>query len=463
MYTENTYKIDEEAIKKSFAFTETKLTHKQDGRFKLLPFVANDKKLVNEFSGVVGAFSRAICGKKLNTDFNAESFLEEVADTIGDYGDDTNNRENFKDLVRTMFLEGNKLIDFDIKTINYIPSTSAEDKIASFITSVLLDKESVKNIEDNYNKEVENILYRLVLKSLPELKEKNISLGEYYCYIPFIKELFIEDFKFIISNEELYKNNLKRLLEYYYMFYISQLSMKLNKFENVDLDKPEILYYTLDWEKTSKARTAYRLGLNNIKNNIDNLFSHAIVLELLNHSNLEGQHSYVDLAKVFDNMDEQIIDNEIENLINLYTNQINDVSWSDFKYKNKEDRINGFNGVNKLFNSVVYQFGGSSTRLGANKKYSKWYTEFYQKNFGKRRGSLGYNLNITEDDIILMTKICIKYEDKLKLNILFEEFEKRGLLFDTDSKRNIIQLFEKLNILEKKSDSGDAQYVKSIL
>ncbi|WP_010250378.1 DNA phosphorothioation-dependent restriction protein DptG, partial [Acetivibrio cellulolyticus] len=32
-----------------------------------------------------------------------------------------------------------------------------------------------------------------------------------------------------------------------------------------------------------------------------------------------------------------------------------------------------------------------------------------------------------------------------------------------DSKYKIIEIYEKLNILEKKSDSGDAQYVKSIL
>ena len=70
---------------------------------------------------------------------------------------------------------------------------------------------------------------------------------------------------------------------------------------------------------------------------------------------------------------------------------------------------------------------------------------------------------MTEDDIILMTKICIKDRGKLKLNNLFEEFEKIGLSFDRDSKMKIIQLYEKLNLLEKKSDSGDAQYVRSVL
>ena len=41
--------------------------------------------------------------------------------------------------------------------------------------------------------------------------------------------------------------------------------------------------------------------------------------------------------------------------------------------------------------------------------------------------------------------------------------EHRGLFFDRDSKNKIIELYEKLNLIEKKSDSGDAQYVRANL
>ena len=70
---------------------------------------------------------------------------------------------------------------------------------------------------------------------------------------------------------------------------------------------------------------------------------------------------------------------------------------------------------------------------------------------------------MTEEDIILMTKICIGDNGRMKLNKLFNEFEVRGISFDRDSKTKIVQLYEKLNLLEKKSDSGDAQYVRSVL
>ena len=96
--------------------------------------------------------------------------------------------------------------------------------------------------------------------------------------------------------------------------------------------------------------------------------------------------------------------------------------------------------------------------------YNKKYIEFVQKNFGKRRGTLGYTIGVTENDIIMFTKIILaENEGKLKLSLLFEKFEERGLIFDRESKRKITELFEKMNFLEKRSDSGDAQYVKSVL
>ena len=149
-------------------------------------------------------------------------------------------------------------------------------------------------------------------------------------------------------------------------------------------------------------------------------------------------------------------------MIKKYKNAVNDIDWTKFKKSNKQSSVNGFNLIYELFDIVRYQFENSS-RSGPNRGYGNWFVKYVEKNFAKRRGPLGYNLNMTEDDIILMTKICINNNEKLKLNELFEEFELIGLFFDRDSKTKIVELYEKLNLLEKKSDSGDAQYVKSVL
>ena len=461
MCDEIKYNLSLDEISTAFKFTEKGLTHKQGGRYKLLPYAANEKTLVSEFSGVVGAFSRIISNKELKGEFNADAFIDEVAEQIGEY-EGNSSKEVFKDIVRTMFLDGNNLVDFDIKTINYISSTSADEKIASFLFSTLFDKSLSEDVVKHYDRPINNALYRLVLKALPELKEKRFSIGDYNCYLPFVRELFIKDFKFILSNEELYKSSLKRFLEYYYMFYVSQLVMKLKKFEKADITVPDKLYYTLSWESTSKNRTAYQFGWEKIKGSVSSLFSHAITLELLNYHNLDRQLGYIELAEIFSKNDKWHIENEILAVFDAYRNQIKDKPWSDFKEIARETEVNGFNYVYKLFDAIEYQFVKSS-RTRAYDAYKNWFVKFVQDNFAKRRGQLGYNLNITEEDIILMTKICINNEGRMKLNKLFDEFELRGLFFDRDSKAKIVQLYEKLNLLEKKSDSGDAQYVRSVL
>ena len=52
---------------------------------------------------------------------------------------------------------------------------------------------------------------------------------------------------------------------------------------------------------------------------------------------------------------------------------------------------------------------------------------------------------------------------KIKLNDLFIEYERRGLFFDRYSKEKIVELLNTWNLIDKKSDSGDAKYVKRIL
>lgn len=464
MNEEKRYKLDFEKIETAFKFKDNGLTHSQGNQFKLVPYAANEKTLVSNFNGVVGSFSRVVCNKELKNEFNFTEFIENIVDEIGEF-EGTSSKDVFRDVIKTMFVDKESLVDFDIKTINYISSTNADEKIAKFLYSIFFDDKLKSLVLEHYDRTVENILHKLILNSLPKLKEKEYSIEKYKCYLPFIKDLFIKDFKFIIENEELYKNSLKRFLEYYYMFYVSQLAMKLSKFEKADLTKPETIYYTLSWESTSRNRTAYKFGWGLLKNNVNSLFSHAITLEFLNYHELNEQLGYVELFNLFENEYQPEIENDIENLCNEYISRRKEgIVWDDFIVKRKNHENKAFNKVYKLYEAIEYQFDNkNSTRGRANQAYNNWYIRFVYENFAKKRGSLGYNLNLTEEDIILLTKICINNKNKLKLSFLFNEFEKRGIFFDRDSKIKIIQLYEKLNLLEKKSDSGDAQYVRSVL
>ena len=72
-------------------------------------------------------------------------------------------------------------------------------------------------------------------------------------------------------------------------------------------------------------------------------------------------------------------------------------------------------------------------------------------------------LTLTEDMVLFLTKICIKEKDRIRLKEVFDEFAARGVFLDDTSKDKVTEYYEKLNLIEKKSDSGDAKYVKRIL
>ena len=72
-------------------------------------------------------------------------------------------------------------------------------------------------------------------------------------------------------------------------------------------------------------------------------------------------------------------------------------------------------------------------------------------------------LNLTEETLIFITKLCIKNQKQMRLKDVFNAFEKRGIFLDSFSKEQVASYYEKLNLIEKKSDSGDAKYVKRIL
>lgn len=465
------YELDLEGIKSDWKFKKEEeiipgqfnlSRHYHCIKFKLLPYVANDKKVVSTLDGVIGEFSRIICDKKLKDVFETKEFIENICDEIEEF-ESEDSKQNFKNIINTMYINNNKLVNFDIKTINYIESTSGEEKYARFLFSIFIDNEIKEKAKEYYNKDNNNILNRLVLRALPQLKDTKSANENYKCYLPYIKELFKRDFMFILQDEELYKNSIKRFLDYYNMFYVSQLCMKLIKFENADLTKSEPLYYTLGWESTSKNRTAYKYGYEKLKESMKSLFSHVVTLELLNNVvNNNEQFGYVELYKTFQENNSEKIAQNIEQLLDEYKKRVCDVKWDEFKVIHKDSNNIAFSKVYELFDTLEYQFS-VSTRGRAYEAYKNWFKNFIEANFGKRRGSLGYTLSLNEEDIILLTKICINTNEKLKLSTLFEEFEKRGVYLDRDSRTKVIQLYEKLNILEKKSDSGDAQYVRSIL
>lgn len=487
------YTLDVEKFKKNYGISDSKkgLQHKPGNRINILPYVTNKsegtiKEEVSRFKECIGAFSRNVTKKKVCNRHNNEELLDKIISNVREI--EEKDKTIFKRILGELFLDQNDNLEiFHPKVFNYIIPTSPNKdpnkkqhekdfkklpntKIGKFSFDVLIGKnrEIIEKINKIYDEKPNNVLIELVVASFDALEDSEDSLEmEYYNCIPYVSKIFAEDIGFMVKKHEFYIENIEKLLKIYYFFYVSQLALQLKKMFKAEDCEPTKVYFNLNWEKASSTRDSYKEGWKKVKSAVEPLFAHANCLEMINHINVEEKLTYIKVKEILENTsdeeDERFV-KAIDDLINIYETNITDIEWEDFSLAHIDDDHIVYEKICELFKKINYQFNKSKgNRQKAYNQYAAWFITFCKENFLRNGRRLGHILSLDEDYVLLITKLAIKDQEKIKLKELWTEFEKRGIYFDRESKSILTQLFDKLNILEKKSDSGDAQYVKRIL
>lgn len=431
----------------------------------LVPFkTKTDKNQYEDFSGVVGAFSRILSGISAKKTLDIKMMKNKMRQKMDDCSDE--DFEILFHIVENMYFDKNKLIPINTRALSYIDCNISQQQVAEYLFSLFVDstdlKEKYKAMEES---EDTNVLQKLVFESLEnDNTDSIVNITHADCFLPYVKEVFVKDFEVLLTNTTLYQDNIYRFLAYYYMFYVSQLAVKLSKFEHGNRNEIEKVFVTLYEEVVTKVRPGYEYGWKYVKDKVGHMFSHSVVLEMLSHN---VQNAHLDYIGYFNHFDKSINDekvaDEIKHIREQYMNWIQ-LDYSGCKHNVEKDTTCATSTeIKKLFETIDYQFINGGRRSHYN-GYNKKFIDFVQKNFGKFRGIYGYTLSVHESDIVMFTRLILFENDgKIRLAKLFDEFAKRGLLFDRESKKHIVELFEKMNVIEKRSDSGDAQYVKYIL
>jgi len=475
-------------------FKRGSFSHITGNRIKILPFTTKYSKDCDldfrMFQGIVGECFRI----SNNTSFTKElvkdkenSFKKKLRNYIIDKAlkkVDTDKTEDLEEVIIHLFFEDDgALIKFNNKMLPYMHFISEHSMLKEtsafiydiFLTNDLLNQDSLTHSLND------NLFYKLIVECLPPLEPKPKSTEKllYTDLLIEITELFRKDLNFLASKNELLLNHIEDLFKYYYFFYLSQLAIRLNTFGESKTLNP--IYFSMDWETLSETRPSYNFGWKKIVYDLENLFAHANTIELLNFITINGENigdysSIVIYFKELTNPEQEILINKIKELSNFYKPQIEALK-SPFKaLENWEkcERILPSSLKNKKFNNEIqeelyslfyrinYQFKNSGRDKPYN-DYASWLIQFCKINYTKTRGRLGSTTVINQETLLFFTKICIADNEKIRLKELWNELEQRGLTFDEASKVEIVKLFERINLLEKKSDSGDAQYVKSII
>lgn len=454
-----------EDLRNSLAIKQNKvgLKHTINKKAPLLPFPtrANERaKFVKGFQGVLGEFTRLVSGNKLKEELNLEELIRKTNKVVKVSKED---QSHFEQILRTFLQDNYSTIKiFHPHLFQYLPFSEGADRkgeqeISKFLIDILLDeKDEIKSVF--CKGESTDLISRLVLGQLEHLEPYERE-RHYVNQIPFISKMFKDDFMFLAKHKDYFKTHYYLFVSYYYFLYITQLNLKLSQGSRADFERNNEVYFTLDWESTSKNRKGYTQGYQMIKDAARHLLIHINCLEHLNFlMGVERACCYPQLKEVYEKLETQDRTLFLEMLRDWIMEYRGHLSLEFFE-ENLELEYDML--VHSLFNSIEEAYE-KSTMQGSGSRYALSLEEIGKKYFLKTRGSLGYMLNISQDMLLLMTALSLKDERK-PLKQVFTDLEARGLFFDRYSKEEIVQLFDKLNLIDKKSDSGDAQYVKPIL
>lgn len=421
----------------------------------------------NGFLHIIGALSRIICNKSIELPKDVKIVDNIVENEFMDYDDE---KYYIKKLVSNYLGDGDNLNIFHPKLFLFLPLTEgvdtktndmrkAEKKLAKFLNDVLFKDIDFKGFFENYKGD-SNILIQFIIENLVNLENMGYEV-EYLIPKPlkFIKQTFEEDIKFVLEkNESFLIENFESIVIFYYFFYISQFSIYVNKSEKVDGVMP--LYFLLDWEKAGKNRKAIKhyKKLNDYFNDLlIKMYSTEYLNVLIDRDNNEGNLIYFEIKEYVNKLENQN-KQEFLKYLKLWIKDLRDAkNLGECSFDNDFESL-----VKLLEDTITLGIKDKDGTFTTKRHYARNAIEFVKKTFIKSRGRYGLVLNISQEFLLLITALVVK-DDKMRINDLFKEYEKRGLFFDQESKKEIVNRLDNLTYIDKKSDSGDAQYVKSIL
>ncbi|NMA91046.1 MAG: DNA phosphorothioation-dependent restriction protein DptG [Amphibacillus sp.] len=341
-------------------------------------------------------------------------------------------------------------------------------KYGDFMRDILItDKDKFKEVFSN--DQIDDILTHLLINQKNVLQERGPSKRSYSSLLPLITELYEEDLLYLSNYKDYFIHSFSLISHFYVFMYISQLVFKFSSFTKANYNELEPLYFTLDWEQLSRRRKAVE-DLNSFKfilSKLDYFFPHIHTLSQLSHNKANvkeyelGTSKKIEVltySKMKELLETKVLD-EHDFLIELRTWMVDYTEI--FRKEFKEEYTPEFTDIDGAFEELFHLVdrGTSDT---VSQKFGRNYEDLGANQFIKSRGSIGRVFNITHEFLLLLTAVSVKKE-RIPLNQLFAEYEKRGVLLDHYSKSEVVYTLDKLNLIDKKSDSGDAQYVKPVL
>lgn len=458
----NTFELNFDAIKKVIGETGYSLNRRKNTY--VTPFPTRNPERANfeaGFSPVMAAVLRVIGNESKYYERNDQA-VEEIIEN-GKF-DQEPSKAAFANYLKNEMKEIENGNVYKFEQLKYIPftETSKEAKGELMYFHFFYDlfiRQNIEEIQEIFSA-VESQDLLSTIMNLTMVEQANFDEpAQYKQLFPFMQKQFVEDLRVLATNPTFLITNLEEFFVQYCYFALTQMIVQTNRYTAFNAEKPFPVVLFLNTESTQKWRDGYRYGYKLLKEEFRYFYAHEHVLNILGANTFadNGNWFYHDYATFFKEQgpeaEQQFVQSIYQWIEEVMAVRIDDVTPIPYKHQTLEEAFRDLVELVRLqVKDEVYS------------RYTKAFDMFLRRFYRKNGGSLGSLLAVSPKQLLTMIAVCVGPKNsRLELNYLWAELEKRGVFLDDQTKEEVVHLLDQLNYLDKKSDSGDAQYVKAIL
>lgn len=455
------YKLDYERINKSLGKSYQLYRRKKTHVLPLPTREPDRAKFERGYISIVGGVVRRMNQKSIKQEENQDLY-EQLSSLVGFSNEES--EDLFNHFVQKQLKELYDGKTNSLQQLEQVPLAESKNEQKGEVDYINFFYDTfIRGDENNVKEMLQRIdsphIINDLLSNMTATDENQSQQPEqlYRNHFPDLKEQFLKDLDLLSQNESFFFGNIATLFVHYTIVAISQTVLQTNHLCNFKQNEFIPVYYVLHWEKAAKWRQSYKHGFKLLREQMTDFYAHEHTLNIL------GFNTFTNEQNMFYHDYKQLLHKSGPEAEKEFIKSIYD--WMETVYSTRKDiDVESYlvdktidDAFNDLLNAVKK---GVSDEI--NSRYPKAFEALITHFFRKHGGSLGTLLSLTREQLLLLVAVSVGNE-RIELNQLWLELEKRGVWLDYVSKEEVVLTLDKLNYMEKKSDSGDAQYVKSIL
>ena len=451
----------------------------QEG-IKLLPFNSNPASAYDKkcgLHGTTGEFFRLWDndGTKPIEDFE-KSAVEPVKEYLVNQKQmPTAQVPEFVRMMRDiMFVNGNLNIT-DSAFIKYLPLVPNDErisikdrkkyndgqrKLANYLYSMLSDEMQISGHSET------PILFSKILQEAltPFGVSSDDSKERDYIVLPYIKKSFEEDLGWMLKQEESVKVKYLHLLLHFYACYaVTQAIVRITAKDKQSEDEPAPFYFILNSERASVNHDAVVRGWSYQipKSSLDKLYGKSQALDILNSVLGSNVGFYNNIRKVLNQTDFEDNRELCNKLLSKYQEEKREVFNRRSSESGSIEEIEiDVHSYDEFISTLELLCTGLQSPSYISRMRKKVIDLLSVRFLQSRRGNF---VLVLDNEMLTFLVALFTKSKKTKLEDLYKLFNKYGIYFNRGSRLAIEEYLLKLNLLDRKSDSGEAQYVTVIL